>query len=381
MLLGPTGAAHRARRSVRPSTAKHLGDVAALAWSATRTARRRATLVEVRRSATSAACSGVPSPDRPRRWSRSSRPRRWAAGHARRPSRGRAGRSRGRAGRTRPVGREPVAADVRDLPGLRRVGRRPGPPRPDGRARRSRCRAGRACRPRSTGSGCGVRPERAAGAERLDVEVVDLVQVVEDGGLEPGLGVVGVRREDAQPLGRRRPPAGPADQQHPDPWPRPRARQLVAEPVGQPGVAQRVLAPRARGARPAGRRAPSRRCRPSARPACGSRRRSGSSRSLRPATSSSPSRTSRRAQHQPALLVQRQVAGLQLGAGADLVERRPEPGRHVRDRSPSRTSTARPGPSSTHGWPGRRRSRVSSAIAPDGDAVDQPARAAAAAAR
>ena len=115
-----------------------------------------------RRSAISAAWTGVGNPERPRKWSRSSWPDRWRRGHG--------DRSRGveppvveAVRQHQQVAREPVAADVRDLPGLLGMGRARARSRPGGRARRSRRRDGRACRrrtatPRAASATSGGRP-------------------------------------------------------------------------------------------------------------------------------------------------------------------------------------------------------------------------------
>ena len=209
----------------------------------------------------------------------------------------------------------------------------PGAPRPapaaTGRPRSAQQVSWRPCvQTAKTGSGCGVSPGDRPAPERLDVEVVHLVDVVEHGGLQPRLGVVGVRREDPQPApgGSRRPGRRMSST-------RTRGRrgpggQLVAEPVGQPGVAQGVLAPgpgvlqqqeRADRRGGAGDRLVPRQAR---------RRRSGSARH-RPRTSSSPSRTSLR--HSTSLLCSSsgRSAGLSSPRARISLERRPEPGRHV----------------------------------------------------
>ena len=182
-------------------------------------------------------------------------------------------------------------------------------------------------------------------------------------GLQPRRDRVGVRREDpdarrspersGRRISRTRTPAACAD-----------SEQVVAEPVGQPGVAERVGAPRRRCARRAGTRARSTRCRRAARRAAGWRRRSGSRRrdragsrhDLQQALADQPP-----AQHQPALLVEvsARSAGRSSGRAPDLVEGRLAASAGTsRARSPSSTSSRSPRRSSTHGWPGRRRSGV-----------------------
>ena len=69
-------------------------------------------------------------------------------------------------GQHQQVGGEPVAADVRDLPGAARGATRSAPRRSAGPARRSRRRAGRACRRRTPARRSAARPGRLAPAER-----------------------------------------------------------------------------------------------------------------------------------------------------------------------------------------------------------------------
>ena len=184
----------------------------------------------------------------------------------------------------------------------------------------------------------GVRgqPERPARGQRREVEVVDAVQVVEDGGLEPRLGVVGVRREHPDPgMGAQR-LVGPPDQQHLRAGGRGPLAQLGADARGHPRVPQRVLTPgpgvldEQEGAHR--RRRPGHRL--GARLAGGGAAEAHALITVRiigddpeqPFPDQAPG------QHQPALLVERQVA--RAGApsrSADLLEGGPDPGRYVED--------------------------------------------------
>ena len=242
-------------------------------------------------------------------------------------------------------------------------------PRPGGRARRSTRRAGRGCRRRSTGSSCGVSPGDRPARQRLEVEVVDARAGRRGRSVSShGLGVV--RRTPRRPGRPSRVRGAGWAAGSAAPWRGARGRalaQLGAEPVGQPRVAQRVVAPRARRARA------SRKVRTvEAVPAIGSSRsraRGGaaeahadhgaSSRRPRaaprgPAAGTAPAGSARRAAGR--------AGGARRGARTSSSAGRIQAGTSS-VRSPSSTSSRSPRSSSTHGWPGRRRSRVSSSIA------------------
>ena len=206
-------------------------------------------------------------------------------------------------------------------------------------------------------------PGRPAGAQRGEVEVEQLARVRDHAGLEPR----------ARP-GRRTPrrpaclvlvpqPVVAADHQHPHPRGPGRRGQAGSDAVGQPAVAERVDAPRAgvldQQERPHRRRGAGQRLVASTLARAHGGQRSGTVRSTA-TTSSSPSRTSRR--HSTSRLCAssaRQVGGPQLGAG-----RGPSRARGAASRArrgSGRRAAPRPGSprsSSTHGWPGRRRSSV-----------------------
>ena len=162
------------------------------------------------------------------------------------------------------VGREPVAADVGDLPGLLGRRLRPAPRRAAGRARRSRRRAGRGCRRGTTGSACRVQPSERPPPSAGQVEVEQLVDVVELGGLQPRPLGCDVRREDRAGPARRPARAGGRAAAAPGCAPRARrGRSLTGRrAAGCPGPRRR---PRGRASRRAGTPARSTRCPPAAR--------------------------------------------------------------------------------------------------------------------
>ena len=176
-----------------------------------------------RRSATSATCTGKPKPDRPRSRSRSRRPGRGARPPAPGAASGVDPAVVEPVGQHQHVGREPVAADVRDLPGLLGVRRGRARRRPAGPARRSRRRAGRGCtrrtaaRRRASGPATGRRRGRRGRGRAAPRAVGDAWR------LQPRADRVGVRREHPDP-GPGRGPAVPAHQQHPHTGSRPRRR-------------------------------------------------------------------------------------------------------------------------------------------------------------
>ena len=173
-------------------------------------------------------------------------------------------------------------------------------------------------------------PARAAGAERAEVEVEDLARRrrrVPDSS----------RGRDRVGVGRRT-PAAPAPSGFElnrrisrtfARWARARCFSAGAEPVGQPGVQQRVVAPRARRARAAARCARGWRCRPtgsSRSRLSAAQRRAGSTEVTRsPAALRGPA-----AGRAPAGSASSsgEVAGREARAGADLLEGRAEPRRH-----------------------------------------------------
>ena len=260
------------------------------------------------------------------------------------------------------VGREPVAADVRDLPRLLGVAA-VSAARPVGRARRSRRRDVRGCRRRradpSSGAQAGASPRgdgvrgRASSSSR------------------------GVGERSSRGSSRRRDADEDAE---PAPrwarWCR-RISSTLALLVGSPVRAAptrraggrragALIAPRAvvldeqqRGAR--GWRCPAR---SSARLGGREHRKSprrpsrGVSDDLEQTLADQPT-----AQHQAGLRVEGEVGRRELAERADLLDRRRRsaPARSPAGRRAAPASRS-PRSSSTHGWPGRRRSRVSPAI-------------------
>ena len=273
------------------------------------------------------------------------------------------------------VRREPVAADVRDLPGLVRVrrGQRRGDRTPalgaarvvpavgaDAKhrpvVRRQPGRAGRRPAP----------PGRGRARSRRSSSTV---------GLEPRRGRVGVRREDPGARARRdgrpcrrtsstRTRAAAARPRSSAPTPSgSRVSRSTSTPHG-PGCSTSRKARTVEAVPASGSSRP--------RLAAAQRKRRGQTRhdDLEQALADQPP-----AQHQPALLVEAAGRpGVSSRAAADLLERRAQPGRHV-ERSGRRAApepVAR-GRRSTHGWPARRRSTVSSSRCRAVEHVAQPA--------
>ena len=280
-----------------------------------------------------------PRPDRPRRCSRSSRPSRWASATATTD------------GRVEPpvveavrqhqhVGREPVAADVRDLPG--QVGVRGGQRRGD--------------RAAALGAAGVVPAVRAHGEHRVGVRRQPRRAAGARAPRRRGRAPRGCRRARwspatarawwayaantrspcrGSPAGRAAGSAAPAPRSPP---PGRSARRRGRRAAGRRAARSR---PRVRGSPAAGTRAPSRRCRPSARPAARLAAAQRNARSRQDLEQPLPHQPP--TQHQPALLVQRQVRGVQLAAGSG-PPRAPgaaRPGRSS-ERSPRSTSSRLP---------------------------------------
>ena len=263
------------------------------------------------------------------------------------------------------VAGEPVATDVRDLPRVLGMGGRQG----------------RGHRPAALGAagvvpavradavdvaGVALQPGRPAGAQsppRSRSRMSSLV--VQVAALQPGPVRIGVRREHRRVVprcgaGRAGVPAAPARLPRRPCSPQPRRRGRRA--AGRRAARRRPTSRRARAART---RAPSRRCRPAARRAGRWRRaqrKPGSGRIIRrpraaprgPGAGRAPGGSAGRAGRRGRRAAARAARGSPPAPG------RSQPGTSIA-RSPSRTSSRSPRSSSTHGCPGRRRSRVSSA--------------------
>ena len=222
------------------------------------------------------------------------------------------------------VGREPVAADVRDLPRLVGMGAVE-------RLRHRPTLLGAARVVAAVGADAEERAvvrrqaARAAPTQRAEVDVEHLTRVGEAAGLEARADRVGVRREDAEPVAVGRGAEAPDEQDLGAVLGGP-PLELGAEPVGQPGVAQGLVAPRADVLEE----------QPGADVGGGAEDGLVAQQALgRTAEPRSDSRDLQETlaheaatQHQAALRVERQVGGRELAARADLVERRSDPGRH-----------------------------------------------------